>query len=234
MTRLTSTLRWDIQLQFRNGFYYASAFVATFTVLILGLFPNTNWRFILPVILFENLLINTFYFISALVLLEKTEGTLEGLIVSPLRKWEYLASKVISLTVLSILESLIVTLIIFRASLNWPIFIIGVIILCAMFALAGFIFVARYDSINTFLFPSIALTTLLSLPIIDALALWKTPLMLLHPFQAPLLLITAGFQPLPTWQLIYSLLYGTIWIGILYHFSQRAFYRFVILKQGVR
>ena len=28
MTRLASTIRWDIQLQLRNGFYYAAAFVA--------------------------------------------------------------------------------------------------------------------------------------------------------------------------------------------------------------
>lgn len=234
MTRLSSTLRWDIQLQFRNGFYYASAFVALFTVLILGLFPNADWRFILPAILFENLLINTFYFIAALVLLEKGEGTLEGIIVSPLRKWEYLASKIISLTILSIFETLVVTLIIFGASLNWPIFILGIIILCAMFALAGFLFVARYDSINTFLFPSVLFTALLSLPIIDSLSLWESPLMLLHPFQAPMLLLTAGFQTIPAWQIIYGIIYGIIWIGILYTLSQRAFYRFVILKQGVK
>ena len=56
MTRLLSTLRWDVQLQFRNGFYYASAFVAVIVLLILGLFPNADWRFLLPIILFENLL----------------------------------------------------------------------------------------------------------------------------------------------------------------------------------
>ncbi|MEM7334968.1 MAG: ABC transporter permease [Chloroflexota bacterium] len=234
MSRLATTLRWDIQLQFRNGFYYASAFVALITVLILGLFPNANWRFILPVILFENLLINTFYFIAALVLLEKGEGTLEGLIVSPLRKWEYLTSKIISLTLLSIFETVAITLIIFGASLNWPIFFLGIVILCAMFALIGFMFVARYDSINTFLFPSVAFTTLLSIPIISSLSLWDSPLLLLHPFQAPMLLLTAGFQAIPSWQILYGIIYGVLWIGVFYQLSQRAFYRFVILKQGVK
>lgn len=234
MTRLASTVRWDIQLQFRNGFYYASAFVAIISVLIMGQFPNANWGFILPVILFENLLINTFYFIAGLVLLEKGEGTLEGLIVSPLRKWEYLASKIITLTLLSILESLAVTLIIFGFGLNWLTYLLGVVIVCAMFALFGFSFVARYDSINSFLFPSVVMTTLLSLPLISYLALWDSPLMLLHPFQAPMLLLKGGFTPIPTWQFVYGTLYGVLWIGILSVWSRRAFHRFVILKQGVR
>lgn len=234
MNRLLSTIRWDIQLQFRNGFYYASAFVAIITVLILGLFPNVDWRFILPVILFENLLINTFYFVAGLVLLEKGEGTLEGLIVSPLRRWEYLASKAITLTLLSLFETVIVTAIIFGLGLNWLSFLLGIIILCTMFTLFGFSFVARYDSINTFLFPSVLLTTLLSLPLIDALALWESPLMLLHPFQAPMQLLQGGFQPLAGWELAYGLLYGLLWIFLLYQWSQRSFYRFVVLKQGVR
>lgn len=234
MSRLVSTLRWDIQLQFRNGFYYASAFVALMVILVLGLFPNADWRFLLPVILFENLMVNTFFFVAGLVLLEKGENTLEGLIVSPLRKWEYLASKVFSLTLLSIFETLIVTVIVFGTQLNWLVFLAGVLILCAMFTLSGFAFVARYDSINTFLFPAVIFTTLLSLPLIDALALWESPLMLLHPFQAPMVLLTAAFQPTPTWEIAYGILYGLVWIAIFFYLAERAFYRFVILKQGVR
>lgn len=234
MTRLAATIRWDVQLQFRNGFYYASAFVAIISVLIMGQFPDADWGFILPIILFENLLINTFYFIAGLVLLEKGEGTLEGLIVSPLRKWEYLASKIITLTLLSLLESLVVTLIIFGSGLNWGSYLLGVAILCAMFALCGFSFVARYDSINSFLFPSVVMTTLLSLPLIDYMALWESPLMLLHPFQAPLLLLKGGFTPIPGWQIAYGVFYGLLWTGIIFAYSRRAFYRFVILKQGVR
>lgn len=234
MTRLASSIRWDIQLQFRNGFYYASAFVAIISVLIMGQFPNADWAYLLPIILFGNLLVNTFYFIAGLVLLEKGEGTLEGLIVSPLRKWEYLASKVITLTLLSLLESLAVTLIIFGWGLNWLPYLLGVLILCALYALFGFSFVVRYDSINTFLFPSVLFTILLALPFIDYLELWQSPLLLLHPLQAPLMLLRGGFTTVPSWQLLYGLLYGLLWIGILYTWSRRAFYRFVILKQGVR
>ena len=38
MTRLLSTLLWDARLQFRNGFYYASAFVAVVFIVLLSQF----------------------------------------------------------------------------------------------------------------------------------------------------------------------------------------------------
>ena len=234
MTRLTTTIRWDIQLQFRNGFYYASAFVVIISTIILRQFPNADFGYLLPMILFENLLINTFYFISGLVLLEKGENTLEGLIVSPLRKWEYLLSKIITLALLSILESIILTMVVFGIGLNWPIFLIGLLITCVLYALFGFIFVVRYDSINSFLFPSVLITTLLSLPLLDYLALWESPVMAIHPLQGGMLLLKGGFQTISTGELIYSLLYSALWIGITFVLSHRAFYRFVILKQGVR
>ena len=234
MTRLTSTMQWDVRLQFRNGFYYASAFVATISILILGQFPNADFTILLPIILFTNLLINTFYFIAGLVLLEKGEGTLEGLIVSPLRHWEYLVSKVATLTLLSFFEASVITLIIYGFGVNWIAFLLSIIILCALYALFGFAFVARYDSINAFLLPSVLFTTLLGLPIINLIGLWQTPLMYLHPFQAPLLLLTAAFQPVAAWQILYGVLYGLLWIGAAFHWSYRAFHRFVILKEGVR
>ncbi|MCP5095827.1 MAG: ABC transporter permease [Chloroflexi bacterium] len=234
MTRLSSTIQWDMRLQFRNGFYYASAFVAVLSSLILGQFPNADFAFILPMILFANLLINTFYFVAALVLLEKGEGSLEGLIVSPLRKWEYLVSKVVTLTFLSILESLLITLILYGFGFNWLSFLLGIISVCAMYTLVGFAFVARYDSINTFLFPSFIFTTVLSLPLIDYLGLWQTPFIYLHPFQAPILLLKGSFQPIETWQFVYGVLYTAVCTTIFFIYSHRAFYRFVILKQGVR
>jgi len=44
----------------------------------------------------------------------------------------------------------------------------------------------------------------------------------------------AAFDPLPAWKMIYGLLYSLAWIGLAYFFSQRAFYKFVIRKEGTR
>jgi len=236
MTRLISTTQWDVRLQFRNGFYYASAFVAVVSIIFLAQFKfsQETLALLLPAIILQNVLINTFYFIAGLVLLEKGEGTLEAIVVSPLRRWEYLFSKVVTLTLLSILESLAITIFLYGFGLNLLFMIIGMGLLGIFFALAGFIAVARYDSINTFLLPSVLMTTALSIPLLDYFGIWQSKLMYLHPIQAPLLLMKAAFHPVMVWQIGYGVVYIILWIGLAYSWSQRAFYRFVILKEGVR
>ena len=85
MNRFLNTLRNDISLQWRNGFYYVSAFVAAVTIIFLKQIGEFDYHVWWPVIILENLLINTFYFMAGLVLLEKGEGTMEAQVVTPLR-----------------------------------------------------------------------------------------------------------------------------------------------------
>ena len=236
MTRLIFTIQWDARLQFRNGFYYASAFVAVVSILFLAQLQlsQETLALLLPAIILQNVLINTFYFIAGLILLEKGEGTLEAIVISPLRRWEYLLSKVVTLTLLSIIESLAIMIFVYGLEFNLLLMVIGIGLLGIFFALAGFIAVARYDSINTFLLPSVLMTTILSIPLLDYFGIWQSQLIYLHPIQAPLVLMKAAFQPVALWQLGYGVLYLILWIGLAYGWSQRAFYRFVILKEGVR
>lgn len=234
MSRLLSTLRCDARLQFRNGFYYVSAFVAAVFVLGLRQLPQVDWARWWPPILLENLVINAFYFMAGLVLLEKGEGTLEAQIVTPLRSGEYLASKVLSLGLLSCLESFAIVVLVSGLGFNWPLLAASVLMLIALFALYGFFVVARYDSITEFILPSAAWTMGLSLPLLYYFDVWRSWVMFLHPLQAPLVLMQAAFEPVPGWQILYGVLYSLLWIGVVFHFTRRAFYRFVIAKEGVR
>ena len=47
-------------------------------------------------------------------------------------------------------------------------------------------------------------------------------------------LMQAAFASLPIWQILYGILYAAVWIGIGYVISERAFYQFVVTKEGVR
>lgn len=234
MNRLLATFRWDVQLQFRNGFYYVSAFVAAAFILGLRQLPEVNWAQWWPPLILENLMVNAFYFMAGLVLLEKGEGTLEAQIVTPLRSGEYLLSKVLSLGLLSLFESFAIVLLVSGFGFNWLLLVISILLLIAIFALYGFFVVARYDSITEFILPSAVWTMGLSLPLLYYFNIWRSWLLFLHPLQAPLVLMQAAFEPAPTWQIAYGVLYSLLWIGVAYTFTQRAFYRFVITKEGVR
>ena len=121
----------------------------------IGEFDYAVWW---PVIILENLVINTFYFMAGLVLLEKGEGTMEAQVVTPLRPWEFMAAKVLSLGLLSLLESLLVVVVVSGVGFNWILLVLGILMLVGIYALYGFFVVSRYDSIGEFILPSVVWT----------------------------------------------------------------------------
>jgi fluoroquinolone transport system permease protein len=235
MDRLLSTIRCDIRLQHRNGFYYATAAVVAFYALGLsqlhaaGARLNLDW--LLPAIVLNNLLITTFYFIGALVLLEKAEGTLAAQVVSPLRAGEYLAAKVITLAALALAYNLAVVALIVGVGFGVLALIAGTGAAAALLVMAGFVAVARYDSINEYLLPSLPYATALLLPIAYVLG-WDSPLLYLHPLQAPLVLMRAAFTPVAAWQLAYGMLASAMWLCAGAWLCRRMFQRFVVGRAG--
>jgi fluoroquinolone transport system permease protein len=232
MQRLFSTIRCDMRIQLRNGFYYATGFVLAVYALafsqLAGARLNLGW--LLPAVVLNNLLITTFYFIGALVLLEKAEGTLAAQVVSPLRAGEYLAAKVITLTVLALAYNLaIVAMIAGRAFALLPLFI-GVAAAAALLVMAGFVAVAGYDSINEYLLPSLLYAAALLLPL-AYVGGWDSGLLYLHPLQGPLLLMRAAFEPRAGWEVAYGGLASALWLGAGYWLCRRSFWRFAAARE---
>ena len=232
MHRLAATLKLDLRLQLRNGFYYAVAFVLACWFVLLTRLPTVDWGYVLPVFVFGNLVMVNFYFVAGLVLLEKAEGSLEAQVVTPLASWEYLVSKTVSLTALSLLEQIIIVWSAYGMGFGGGPLFSGIVLAAFLYTLTGFLLVARYESINEYLFPSVLFTVAISLPVVGYFGLWDTWLLYLHPFSAPLVLLTGAFRPIPPWQWVYGILYSAAWTGLLLLASRRAFDRFIVTQKG--
>ena len=234
MHRLSATIRLDLQLQARNGFYHAVAFVLACWFILLTRLPDIDWSKVLPAVVFGNLVMVNFYFVAGLVLLEKGEGTLAAQAVTPLSGWEYLLSKVLTLTALSLVEQFAI---VWSAHGNRFALVpmgTGIALAGVLYTLVGFLLVARYRSINEFLLPSVPCLLLLSLPLLQYFDLWGTWILYLHPFTSPLALMSGAFRPIPAWQSAGGALYATAWAGLLLLASLRAFDRFIVEREGVR
>jgi fluoroquinolone transport system permease protein len=228
MKRLIATVIADARLQLRNGFYYSSIFILAVWAAVLSQIPPLELGWLLPAIVFGNLATTTFYFVAGLVLLEKAEGSLVALVVTPLRTPEYLASKTLTLTAIALVENLILVVLFYGAGFNWGWLALGIVLASAAYVLSGFIAVSRYRAINEFLMPSVAYTAALSLPLIALLAGWSHPLLLLHPLQGALVLMRAAFESIPAPEIVAGAVSAVAWIGALGWWSRRVFARFVI------
>ncbi len=224
MIRLVATLQIDVRVQLRNGFYLATAFVVVCSIAVLRWLPNDVAALLLPVVLLENILINTFYFVSALLLLEQGEGTLAAQSVTPLRRDEYLASKVITLTALSLVESLLIATAV--AGLDWRLLMmtLGIALAATLFCLSGVAVIAHYESINEFIMPSVLYTAVLSLPLLGYFGVGSREWYLLHPIQGSLELMQMQTPYTPA-RLAYAIGYPLLCLVPISLWSRRALRR---------
>ncbi|OPY27524.1 MAG: ABC-2 family transporter protein [Methanocella sp. PtaU1.Bin125] len=232
INRLASTVLLDFRQQVRYGFVVAAAFSVIVMVGMLSQFDAQGSQLFLPVFILGNLILGTFYFIAGMVLFEKGEGVLQGLVVTPLRVEEYLGSKVLTLTALAIVENLAIATVIFGTGYNVPLLVAATILTAMVYVLLGFVLVSRYGSISEYLMPSAVITIFLTLPLFDYLKVFETPLMYLHPMQAPLVLLKAAVMPVETWQLAYGAGYSLLLVAVMFILARRAFDRYIVNREG--
>ena len=230
MTRLVATLRLDVRNQYRQGFYFASVAVLAIVAAVISVLPPEA-AFILPAILLTNMLLVTFVFVGGLLLLEKDQGTLESLIVTPLQPGEYLLAKVLSLTGLAVLENMIIAVFARMNGLlpgaDWGWILIGSCFSGAVYTLFGFLVVIRYSTLNEYLLPMALVAGLLQLPALVCFGVPEFLLLYLLPTHGPLLMFLSGLEPLRTSTMIYAVLYPAAWILVSFWLGKRAFHRFV-------
>jgi fluoroquinolone transport system permease protein len=227
MKRLLHSLRWNIVLQFRHGFYYVSAFYLLIMVALLRQIPpELGLSYLQSGFVALNLLLN-YFFIAALVLLERSEGVLAGLVVTPLRSGEYLMAKVLSLLLLGMLESMLIVVFSFGMVPQPLLILAGMALLSAFYTLIGFVIVARFRLMNEYILPAGALLALLLLPLLDHFHIWQSAFFSLHPLQPMLVLLRAGFLPATPWELCYGFLGSLTWVVLCFLWARRSHTRFV-------
>jgi fluoroquinolone transport system permease protein len=218
--RLAATVRTDVRVQARNGFYLAAAVVVACSILLLRWLPAETAALLLPIVLLENGLVNTFYFVGALLLLERGEGTFAAQSVTPLLAGEYLASKLLTLTALSLVESLAIAAAVRGLDARLVAMAVGIALAATLFCLAGVALVVRYAAINEFIMPSVLYAALLTVPVLGAFGIGAPAWYLAHPLQGPLELMR-GAPPTPgRWA--YAIGYPLLWGPPLALWSRRA------------
>jgi len=162
--RITNAIKADIRFQFKQGFYLVYILLTLMYMVILGKLPEEWKSTIVPLVLFSDPSMVGFFFIGALVMLEKVQGVIQYVVITPLRSLEYLLAKVISLTILALAATIIITLTTYGYYLNWFLLILGVILTSSFFVLYGFVVAVRCNTLNQYFVRMIPYLLLIVLP----------------------------------------------------------------------
>lgn len=241
MKRLTSTMKTDFSVQLRNKLYY----IGVGTSILFGIILSQLAHLVelargVPVVV---LLISGgggLLYVAGLIIMEKDEGTLSAIIVSPLRVHEYLLSKVVTLTFLAIVESIVligVALLIMSrsvpvAAFNVPMLLAGVAATGIIYTLLGIIISVRYDSITDMIVPLITFGMVLQLPFLHFLGLLEHWLFLIVPTSAPAVLMQGAFGEAAAWEWVYGVGYTAAWAAGLAFWAYGSFKNNIVMRMG--
>ena len=177
-----------------------------------------------PAVLAVNLQVTTFFFVAGLILLERDEGTLTALAVSPVTPGGYLLIRTITLTGLAMAETFAVVSIGFGIAGSWLHIVAGTAALGIIYTSMGAALATRYESINGLLLPASVVVTLLLLPLLSHFGFTTRALFLVHPIEPALTLIRAGYTPFNAGDLAFGLAGSSIWGALTFLFARHRLY----------
>lgn len=218
MSRLIASITMDFRVQLKSHMLAGvlippMLFGGVMLMLPTGSIPPMA----LPFVILTGIVTTNMLFSSSLLLKERQTRTLDALRLSPLTVWEYTLSKLVTLSVLSIVEGGVFAIAAIALSPNWPLLVLGIVLASVFLSLIGMIAAAPHQSLVTFLLPSgiacmVALQSplwcLLTTP--DTIGNW-----LLIPTAIPVNIMASAYDPSLAWPVEQWFLGSVGWSGLL-------------------
>jgi len=238
MNNVKNMMKWEFILLSRYYIIHISILSVILYFLSTQAIPDMdNPKFHTMLLFFDPATIGLL-FVGALVLFEKSENILQALVITPMKVDDYLLSKIITLTILSIISaSIFMGLLAIFANVEFNIIYLslGVILASIMLILLGFILVSRVNSINEYLlWIAVSFLGLTFPPMLHISGLYENVIFYLWPTHASLTLFKGVFfaSGLELWEISYGIGYQVFWVGLLYFLAKKAFHKHIVLKGG--
>lgn len=224
MKTLFKLVKWDFTLQIRYNIITIAIILSVLYILLLKLLPYSNLDSLLMMLILSDPTMFGVLFVGVLILYEKDNNTLNALIVTPIKPWQYLWSKALSLTLIAMPIALAIAIFGHGININYGYLLISLIFTSIMFVFLGAVVILKSDSFYQFIIKFAVYTIPVSIPVLGLFNLVHSNLYYLIPTQATILLLKAGFNyPVKPWQIIYATSYLMVWLIFSLYLALRAY-----------
>lgn len=213
--RLQKLLLGDFRFQIKYGFYFLYTFLTIVYITVLSFVPSAAKAKVTALIIFTDPATLGLFFMGALILLEKSQRVLSSLAVSPIRIWEYILSKVVSLGLISTLVGVTIGLISGTQTVPWV--AAGTFLGSILCSLIGIIIAASVSSLNQFLLVTVPIMLALMLPPFAELFGYNHPAFAFHAGNMILNLISGHIEGLTQMLVVF-----TVWLTVLYFIALKS------------
>lgn len=198
------------------------------TVEVEGRVDGRTARARFPLVLYGDIAVIGLMFVAGLLFVERRQGVLEALAVTPTTARAWILSKVVSLTLVATTVASALTAVLLGVGAPWLRLLPSFVLVSSLFTLIGFLFAARFRSISSYLV-ACALGGLPTLPpVLAHLGIGRHTLHWINPFHAALVAFAESFVPSDTgtrWVVALAALASWNVLGL--HLAERAFERWV-------
>lgn len=162
--RFRHLLLWDIRFQARYGFYLLYGFLTVLYVVLLVSLPRAWKATAAAILIYSDPAAMGLFFMGAIVLLEKSQRVTSQFAVSPLQSLEYVGSKVLSLSLISLLVAAVLAI---AAGCRLLLSVLaGTFLSSILFTLTGIVIATKIASLNQFLLATVPVEILAFVPAI--------------------------------------------------------------------
>ncbi|WP_442945447.1 fluoroquinolone export ABC transporter permease subunit [Oceanirhabdus sp. W0125-5] len=204
--------------QYRQGFYFIYIIITLFYVILLSRLPQNILNISVPLIVFSDPSMLGLFFIGGIIMLEKTQGIINCIIVTPLRVHEYILSKLISLTIIAVLAGFFITAITYGFSVNWLLLTLVITLTSVFFTLTGFLISANCSTLNQYFIKMIPWMLILIIPCFSILEFKYSYLFTVIPSVSLLKLLIGAFNGINLYLALILIIYMCV---INYYFLLR-------------
>jgi fluoroquinolone transport system permease protein len=205
--RLLHAVWADMRFQLKQGFYLVYVLITIMYLILLSFLPKEALSIALPLVVFTDPSVLGLFFIGGIIMLEKVQGVLSVVIVSPLRTIEYISAKVISLAFVSVLAAFAITGFSHYENVNWLLVFLSTVLTSGIFTLCGIMINAGCNTVNEYLIKTIPYMLLFVLPCFSLIGFPYSWLFTIFPSVAALRLMLGAYMGIPVYEAIGLVVY---------------------------
>ena len=215
MKDLAIFIWWDSLLLYRNRLFHVALLVALiYTGLFFLLKPLGNLSKLLVVLIFNDPVVTGFIFAGVIWMFDKNQHILQAVSVLPAKRNKYLLSKILILSLLAVLISLIMSLATVGFDFNVLHLVFSVFLSSFIFSSTGFAIAALSRGFNEFIIFTIPFSIIAAVPLLYMFGVGDILYFIPFPTTGCIEVMRASFVPLNAWYLLMMYSQMIIWAVI--------------------
>jgi fluoroquinolone transport system permease protein len=178
---------------------------------------------LLVLVIFNDPALLGFLFIGVMVLFEKNENTIQALAVSPIKTSNYILSKSLSLTIISVVCCYAMVFASKGFDFNYVHFFFATALTTLLFSFIGFIVVSGLSNFNKYIIKAIGVIIILTMPFIGYFEIVSKYWFIMFPTMPAIDLFSLSFpNNLTIFETILTYILAIVWCIVTYLWSVKA------------